>query len=516
MEQSPVISAQNHARNAANASNPAAAGTEHEHAATHFAAAADGTKHPEALRTLRLLEQHHQKLADLLKFRSNHPPANPQIPIEPPSPNHVPLSNAQQQREGSSHPSQPQTVSLPQRDISSSIASNLASARGIPSNRQRRSQPPSLSPQTSKPDAINPSRRSKLIEGTYQSRLLQDQKPRTSDASNAPSVLPTRNKPATPSTLVPEHATLKSEEPFQKFYSTFESLFSKLSAPLAFAGLPLNPDEPSSPPASNSNPASTKKSISSTDHPPAPKARSSRPALEASQRASADPDYSALFSRAALRAVADEHGPGSVGANESFYVVPTSGHTLAYADILARQRHERTRSQRGHLEAEDEEDDDLGDDEGLFVDARETPGPPSPEISRKRGQGRVGDKTGAKTMEELQLENQAMKALLDQTSRRLLEFEMSAQTSSVALQRSIRQLNAHSAEAGAGGNLSRETEERLKAMEEQVLAKAKEMTKMERENEKLKGVVGRYRDRFETIKAGARARREESSKKSED
>ncbi|KAL8814213.1 MAG: hypothetical protein Q9223_006545 [Gallowayella weberi] len=43
MDQSPLIIAQNHVRNAANAPNPAAAGLEHEQAAGHFAAAAKST-----------------------------------------------------------------------------------------------------------------------------------------------------------------------------------------------------------------------------------------------------------------------------------------------------------------------------------------------------------------------------------------------------------------------------------------------------------------------------------------
>lgn len=135
-------------------------------------------------------------------------------------------------------------------------------------------------------------------------------------------------------------------------------------------------------------------------------------------------------------------------------------------------------------------------------------------MTRRRGK-QNGSAAGARTMEELQLENETMKTLLDQTSRRLLEFEMSAQSSSVALQRSIRHLSnaskgASAAGAGAGDGekeRDREAEERMRRMEEEVLAKVKEMKRMERENEKLKGVVGRYRDRFESIKAGARARR---------
>ncbi|KAL9004724.1 MAG: hypothetical protein Q9188_002476, partial [Gyalolechia gomerana] len=513
MEQSPVIIAQNHARNATTAPNPAAAGAEHEQAAGQFAAAAKSTRHPEALRTLKLLEQHHRKLADLLKFRSEHP--LPPNPAEQPTASHVPLSTAQQAREASPYRSQSQAVPLPQRDISSSIASNLASARGIPSNRQRRPQPPPSSSQPSKPEAPNPQRRSKLIEEAYQARNLQAQKPQQLNIPSASPSTPLKSKPAPPSIPpAPEPTIPKPDEPFQRFYSTFESLFSKLSAPLAFAGLPLNPDEPSNPSLPNKSTTTTpNKPVSSKDRPQPPNRTSSRRALEASQRASADPDYSALFSRAALRAVADEHGPSSVGANESFYVVPTSGHTLAYADVLARQHrernHDRRRSSQEADQTEDQEDregeeEEFEGDEDLFVDARENPLPPSPDMTRKRGRNQQTQQRTTKTMEELHLENQAMKALLDQTSRRLLEFEMSAQTSSVALQRSIRHLsNAQSADGvGAGGTtgggsgpnggsgVNQELEERLKGMEEQVLARVKEMRKVERENEKLRGVVG--------------------------
>ncbi|KAL8802583.1 MAG: hypothetical protein Q9200_006538, partial [Gallowayella weberi] len=359
----------------------------------------------------------------------------------------------------------------------------------------------------SKPEAPNPQRRSKLIEETYKTRDPQPQKSHGTNSSNvaSPSVAHPSATTQTPLSSS-EPPTPKAEEPFQRFYSTFESLFSKLSAPLAFAGLPLNPDaetptpsstaaDPNKPPSSQQpNPLSTSYKRSSS---------SSRHSLAASQRASADPDYKTLFSRAALRAVADEHGPGSVGANESFYVVPTSGHTLAYADILARQHHERRRDhdRQTRRSGENSDDGEFEGDEELFVDARETPGPPSPDIRRKGG-GK-GKGVGTKTMEELQLENEAMKALLDQTSRRLLEFELSAQTSSVALARSIRQLNiqnhdgnpgGHGNGSGGGNAISKEAEERFRNMEEQMLARAKEMAKMERENEKLKGVVGRYRE----------------------
>ncbi|KAL8918934.1 MAG: hypothetical protein Q9172_005202 [Xanthocarpia lactea] len=527
MEQSPLIIAQTHARNATNAPDPATARVEHEQAADQFAAAAKGTSNLEASRTLKLLEQHHLKLAALLEFRTAHPlPPPAPTTVEQPAPSNALHPASQQLREGSPYRSQPQTVPLPQRDISSSIASNLASARGIPSNRQRRPQQSPLSTHTAKFEAPNPQRRSKLIQEAYQNTNPQSQKPqrtRPSDDNFTSGPLPSTSIPQK-SPLTTESAPSKSDEPFQRFYSTFESLFSKLSAPLAFAGLPLNTDTDRPPPNLPSStldppkPSSPRKERSSPN-PSKPSSSSSRRALEASQRVSADPDYKTLFSQAALRAVADEHGPGSVGANESFYVVPTSGHTLAYADILARQHHERRRGQDRQTRRNEENSDDgeFEGDEELFVDARETPGPPSPEVNRRR-KGKAA-KVGTKTMEELQLENEAMKALLDQTSRRLLEFEMSAQTSSVALARSIRQLNIQNTEnstgaPGGGGNEG--AEEKLRAMEEQMLGRLKEMAKVERENEKLKGVVGRYRERFETIKAGARARRDERGKSGEE
>ncbi|KAL8839337.1 MAG: hypothetical protein Q9176_004518 [Flavoplaca citrina] len=511
------------------ATNPAAAGVEHEQAAGQFAAAAKSTKNLEAARTLKLLEQHHQKLADLVKFRTAHPiPPSTSPAVAQQLQEHAASLTPQQPREGSPYGVQSHTVPLPQRDTSSSIASNLASARGIPSNRQRRSQQPPLAPHTAKTEAPNPQRRSKLIEATYQNRSPQLQKRQRTASSNSSSALASLPSTSATQDLPPptEPAPPKSDEPFQRFYSTFETLFSKLSAPLAFAGLPLNletdtsipiipsstPDSPEPPTSQKDRPATTRSKHSSS---------SSRRALEASQRVSADPDYKNLFSRAALRAVADEHGPSSVGANESFYVVPTSGHTLAYADVLVRKHHERRRDHDSQTRRSGDNSDDaeFDGDEELFVDARETPGPPSPEMARRRGKGKAAGNVGTKTMEELQLENEAMKSLLDQTSRRLLEFEMSAQTSSVALARSIRQLNMHSNDGNGGGgagNGSKEAEEKMRAMEEQLLARVKEKAKMERENEKLRGVVGRYRERFETLKAGARAKRDEKGKSGEE
>ena len=140
------------------------------------------------------------------------------------------------------------------------------------------------------------------------------------------------------------------------------------------------------------------------------------------------------------------------------------------------------------------------EDADEFVDARETLGPPSPVTAR----GKKGAVTvGGKTMEELNLENEGLRSLVDELSRRLWQFEISSQMSTAGLHQSIRAgmkqaSTSHEATVGAD---SKATDARLQGLE-------KEMAAMERENEKLKGVVGRYRERWEKLKEGAKMRRE--------
>jgi len=165
---------------------------------------------------------------------------------------------------------------------------------------------------------------------------------------------------------------------------------------------------------------------------------------------------------------------------------------MPYASILARG---------GHFPSFDRDGTRTSEDLDEFVDARETPGPPSPQMTRSGK--RVASNT--KTMEELHLENEGLRALLDNVSRRLFEFEMGAQTSSIALHQSIRASMKQSPAASVTGG---DAEGRLAVMEEKVKEGKKELERMGKENEKLKGVVGRYRERWEKLKEGARVRRE--------
>ena len=256
-----------------------------------------------------------------------------------------------------------------------------------------------------------------------------------------------------------------SDDPFSRFYATFEGLLSKLSAPLAFAGLPLIPDAP-------------------------PKTDASTEKTKASEQAVAETDVTRLFSKAALRAVREEHGPGGggFGGAESFYVVPTTGGTISYAGILSRAEREARIA--------------AGEDDDEFVDARETPQPKSPVLTRG------GHKPGTKTMEELQLENKALRALSDDLAKRLYRFEVGAQNSSMALAMSMRAFHSPTTSTAvhpptpnsAGGA------DKIRDLEEQVTAMKKEKEKLKRENEKYKTVVERYREKWEKLKDGARER----------
>lgn len=273
-----------------------------------------------------------------------------------------------------------------------------------------------------------------------------------------------------------------SDEPFQRFYSTFGGLISKISAPLAFAGLPLGADSES--------PRQKALAETKVDRHHATPERSSLPS---------DPDINKIFSKAALRAIRDANGGMPSNATESFYVVPTTGGTVSYASILSRADKETRRNS-----TEDGADED-------FVDARETP--PSPEMlhSLSGAKAKTGHDRSTKTLEELQMENEALRQLTDTLSKRLHMWEVNAQSSSVALQQSLRAMHHHQAVAPATSSAASasqaESERRLREMEEQLRRREREIERVSRENEKLKATLGKYRDRWEKLKEGAKTRR---------
>lgn len=210
----------------------------------------------QALRTLQLLEQHHQKLSQLIKI-DLAPKVKKEQEVQPPKREEQPSSRPKPDaadRSSSPYRNIP-TLQRAPRELSSSIASNLASARGIPSSQRRAS----------------------AIVTAQHARGHNSPERRSLDRREVAQESEKREEPE------------KSDEPFTKFYSTFENLVSKITAPLAFAGLPLKEPEE-------------------------------------------DPDLKRIISRAALRAVREERGNPA----ESFYVVPSTGGTVSYAGIVGR------------------------------------------------------------------------------------------------------------------------------------------------------------------------------------
>jgi uncharacterized coiled-coil protein SlyX len=283
------------------------------------------------------------------------------------------------------------------------------------------------------------------------------------------------------------------DDGYSRFYSTFGNIINRLSAPLAFAGLPLIAEETPLERPESREAAPTKRNRSRSTH-----------------SSSGEPDISKLYSRATLRAISrDGHGP-----NDSFYVVPTSGHTVSYANILSFAEKEKRRMEASlHGDAlgtlEDDEDD--------FVDARETPVPLSPSARRRVGKART-EKELNNTIEELHLENKSLKDMLDKLSKRLHAFEACAQNSSLALAESMRLIRPGSPLSSGGtplpgkGAPSSLVEEALRKrnqeLEEQLAASMQRMEGLEQELYKMQRTLAKYREKWEKLKAGAKARRD--------
>ena len=148
-------------------------------------------------------------------------------------------------------------------------------------------------------------------------------------------------------------------------------------------------------------------------------------------------------------------------------------------------------------------------DDDDFFDAKEMPGPVSPTSSRRFmfGGKRLSGKEMEVKVEELDLENKSLKEVVDKLSKRLHAFEMAAQNSSMALQESMRLMRPVSPAREAAGedNVLRK---KVAELEEHVALGGKEIERLGRENEKLKSVVARYRERWEKLKEGAKTRRD--------
>ncbi|KAK2616374.1 hypothetical protein QQS21_000615 [Conoideocrella luteorostrata] len=514
MDSSPVVKAHDHAAAAAVATRQSADTTvainEHTLAAGEFANAAQRTSSIEALRTLKLLEEHHRRLAELLKLPSDQTSQNSEEDMnEKSGQNEKGAASPENTQSGKKLPSLTQR-GFTAREMSTSIASNLASARGIRSKYRGQPLSPSVSNDQAPGNVDHQSRRDGSKSKMQSIIDTQPGKPAWVPPTSTPALHKAdsrSNKSAASSPRVDQtnaSAVVAEDAGYTRFYSTFGSLINKISAPLAFAGLPLIHEESTASEQSVEQPV---------EQSPPPRRKASR-SPAATSSLSLDPDLSKIYSKATMRALARE----GHSANDSFYVVPTSGHTMSYANILSYAEKEKRRLGASHhsdldlLHNPEDEDDD-------FVDARETPVPVSPGAKRKMVLSKT-EKSLRNTIEELSLENKSLKGMLDNVSKRLHAFEASSQHSAMALAESFRIMRPDSPSAAQHPVRASSADEALKKktqdMEEQLAAATVQMERLEKDNRKMQKTLEKYRDKWEVLKAGAKARREAQAENVED
>lgn len=465
-----------------------------------------------------MLETHHKKLAEILRFQHEHPASALTDTSSAPS-----STLAQQAAEfgntknaiatQDAHNLPPRLVGnarLPSRETSS-IASNLASARGIPSHPRGIPVSPTLTSQHAAAKMTDTTQRAKsgearLRDGSNKNRTNRAEFRQPWSPPTPTSAEVTVQKTVPPSTAESRDTKDKpalTDEAFNRFYSAFGGLVSKVSGPLAFAGIQVGAGD-----AEQNRKASAEVKLD-RDH-----------ATLDRSITTGEPDVNRIFSRAALRSLRDGSGASGNPA-ESFYVVPTTGGTMSYAGILTRAEKQARRNS-----LEDAEDD--------FVDARETPS--SPEMRHSGSSSRIwAGRRGApdkltspqkqKTMEEMQMENETLRNLTDSLATRLHMWEVSAQNSSMALQQSIRMMHRQtggtpdyfqpptattSPVATLTAPPAADHDARIKELEEQIRRSEQKLENASHENDKLKNVLGRYRDRWEKLKEGAKTRRAEA------
>jgi hypothetical protein len=240
-----------------------------------------------------------------------------------------------------------------------------------------------------------------------------------------------------------------------------------------------------------------------------------------------------------------------MGPNESFYLVPG---TASYASILQNKKD----AQNQHMDSIEEGSGSMkGSSHEEFVDAREDVGPPSPTNTRhprrKSGSGLTpqhsipaGRGAGLKTMEELALENETLKNLVDKQAKRIQMWELNSQSSFNALAQSFRARGpgrmssdpstlAQALSQGSNAvpalpsppilssqptspglqpdtNAARRIAD-LEALLASEAAKVNDLMSnnehLAKQNEKNNQVIGRYREQWEKLKAGARKKEQE-------
>ncbi|KAI5282431.1 hypothetical protein KEM54_002774 [Ascosphaera aggregata] len=491
--------------------NPVAASEEHDLAAAEFALTAEHCDDPQATRMLRLLENHHKQLAEVLKFQHKHSvirsqysdtPARLSVAADAPAKIYVPECN---ETVPVIQPMPPAMASLVHSRLGRSIASDLASARGIRRENAflgRVSDRTTEAKQSKRSAPNTPSHKGITNRGTKKDIPSSRPKPSWAPKLEPPGVIyPPSDLAATKrdSSAKVQNENTSSDDPFNRFYSTFGGLISKISAPLAFAGLPLSGDLAQGKASPSPDPFLTPNDIS---------------------RSSQGPDLTKLLSPAALRAIKDDNDSDMPAVNpvESFYVVPATGGTMSCAGIVAGDEKQQQRLHNSY------------DPENDFVDAQlefnttEVGNTTRTTTSTNRRAHSVSMRN-RKTLEELQLENATLKQTSDDLARRLQRWEANSQSSHYALHQSLRAMqNCQTINMGSTAQTCKsplslmtpiDTEvddppdtSRVKELEQSLKYERENYERVCRENEKLARIVARYRDRWERLKAGARTRRE--------
>ncbi|KAI8942177.1 hypothetical protein NX059_000264 [Plenodomus lindquistii] len=537
MESAHLTRAHEHVRTAATATydkSVATAGQEHHLAAVAFHQAARDTHNDEALRILGLLQDHHRKLAGLIK---EAPPKDKKSDAAKLSVDHAAAPSASKT---SSSPASALTATSPTPPTSrrrlpqSSIATNLAEKRGIPSTKRASSGTAAT--------LSGPSGATHDPPSTPSRHLLAQQSPKADSNGSRDSkhARDTVSRPASP----------PSDDNFRRFYSAFGGVINALSAPLAFTSLPLVP------PAATPVPEPRKEEKTSQ-----PKSRAQSPEAARTVKSSV-PDLAALIGQPALRALREDGAP-PLGPNESFYLVPTAGGTVTYASVLR----DPNAPSSTPLDAIEESPGSMkGSSHEEFVDARENVGPPSPTKRRSHSQGKTGPGVtaqrsipagrgaGLKTLEELSLENETLKTVIDKQAKRIQMWELNSQNSFNALAQSFRARGpgcnhsdpnalAHALSQGASAvpplpspPITGHTQQSptspgpsvttpdaakriadLEALLASQTAKVNDLMsnneQLAKQNERNTQVLGRYREQWEKLKAGARKKEQERREK---
>ncbi|KAL5614920.1 hypothetical protein BROUX41_004997 [Berkeleyomyces rouxiae] len=507
MEASPLVKAHEHAKAAARAtqaSDTTVAINEHTLAAGEFALAANSTSSVEALRTLRLLEDHHKRLAKLLEL-----PVRTQR-VQRPTGTTTETNNSDNPRTKAEKggdetqgngPGIKQAASLnlkvagqipslaqprfPQRNVAASITNNLNSARGIRSNYGGSPVAPSVSndPASGNMEAFP---RKETSRSRMQTML------ETEKAGNSPVAESSTAPSATP-----------SEDGYSRFYNAFGSIINRISSPLAFAGLPLTSEEATprtTTPVVVEPPSRRRGSNMSSRTTPVNPSHLSESTL-------ADPDLSKIYSKATVRAMQ------GLPVNESFYVVPPSGHTVSYANILSyadKEKRRLTASTSQYNSNSSTAHEDVGAD---FVDAGEDSGVSSRKRMLRQSQG---ENESRRVADELRRQNEGLQDVVNTLQKRLRVFEASAQSltesrimgpkspgsttnSGLGVNPSVPPLKSPS-----GDDIIRRENNELRHKLNEALQR---LEGVEKENEKMQKKLRKYKEQWDALKESAKARR---------